>query len=295
MALDAYIRKTTSNEYLYQLYGKFFTRKEQESFRSVQAKTNALVSGSTVLAALTGGSFEPNDLDILVNKRWATVIGEFLEEATFAFEPLRDVKVGEKYASRAQPVSFRQALEEELKAWTPNTGSSVDRYRNRTIAGVFNFERKGRRVQIICVHAHPLATILHFHSTAVMNFATDKEIFALYPFKTIIQRKSLVLQSSERDDIINAIQKYKERGWEPIEAVGAGEALNSQREASIVRRRAKDSHSIRIPLPEEDVRRVDSEDAGLDLEWVIEYREAGHARIRIIREGEEINCPVCTM
>ncbi|KAK7049486.1 hypothetical protein VNI00_005517 [Paramarasmius palmivorus] len=226
------------------LYGHFFKTAESiEEFRRLQLLTGALVSGSAVVSFLSHARFSPSDLDVFVRQRWALDVGLFLLKLGYTFVPLATVLVGKKRRSEAQPANFMEALTDEFMKARPNTGSVADRYEMTGIAGVFNFCKSGGpKVQVVAVHQEPIAVILGFYSTLVLNIATATEVVSLYPWTSFVENRALYLKRATLA-VEAARSKYESRGWTSLTMLTPDQYLSPNSELSTKIRWFGDGHS----------------------------------------------------
>ncbi|KAK7040817.1 hypothetical protein VNI00_009413 [Paramarasmius palmivorus] len=226
------------------LYGAFFHSQDAiAEFRRLQLLTGALVSGSAVVSYLSRARFRPSDLDVFVGKQWALLVGQFLMKQGYSFVPLTTVFIRKRLRSEAQPSTFVEAITDEFMKARPNTGTVADRYEMCGIAGVFNFCKKGGpKVQIVAVCQEPIAVILGFYSTLVLNVATATEVVSLYPWTSFVEHRALYLK---RDTLaVEAARfKYERRGWRSLSMLTAQLYLGCDSELSTKIRWFGDGHS----------------------------------------------------
>ncbi|THU94161.1 hypothetical protein K435DRAFT_579369, partial [Dendrothele bispora CBS 962.96] len=169
-------------------------------FRRLQYRLNILISGSTALQFFNRSFYASADLDLYVNYSCVPEVRKFLE-----------THAGYNWVPRSHEERVAHYRLYEASVVTPA-------YENRGIVGVFNFERKTERVQVIATRHGPMDAVLGFHSTCVMNVITFSHAYSLFPYTsfhysaniTIARRfccaRSLLTSSA-------AIQKYEDRGW----------------------------------------------------------------------------------
>ena len=122
------------------------------TFRLMQKRTGALVSGSTALQLFRGQRYLRSDLDCYVHRAERFVVGRYLISVGYQFVP---------YSWQAR--SFRAAARDRSIDLIDKNRS----YRYRGIAAVFNFVHpSGTSVQIIAACRSPLEVILWYHSSA---------------------------------------------------------------------------------------------------------------------------------
>ncbi|KAI0337051.1 hypothetical protein BDW22DRAFT_1364557 [Trametopsis cervina] len=181
-------------------------------FRSLQARTGALVSGSNALQYFGRVVYGESDLDLYVKKEKVLEVGQWLNEhAGYGFEPNAHSQ------NQTQGVVFEEAVEDAH--WTDDYGP-ID-----SLEDVYNFYKQvqsdggdgtRRKIQLIATLRSPMDTILHFHSTIVMNIISYDRAYSLYPYATFERRLGLqtptYVPTHEREEDI--FQKYRIRGWD---------------------------------------------------------------------------------
>lgn len=144
----------------------------QDEFRSMQARTGALISGSFALQFFDDTFYPESDLDLYVHSRHAEEVGTWLLQNAYQFVPNEKMDQAPEF-SRAL-LSFYEpeiALPDTTICVPPRDNSEW--YRMRGVANVFNFvktmNRDGRtvvlRIQLITASSTPLEIILNFHSS----------------------------------------------------------------------------------------------------------------------------------
>ncbi|KAI0083693.1 hypothetical protein BDY19DRAFT_858899, partial [Irpex rosettiformis] len=162
-------------------------------FRALQARTGAIISGSFALQFFSQVYYSDTDLDIYVHYGAREILGSWILGNDY------------KYISRKITVTVGNV---EDSASTLEYGQEI--------LGVLEFQRKRgdveKKVQIIIVEESPLAAIMEFHSTCVLNFITFDMAYCLYPKATLIYQTNLVLKNP---DVLvrKALSKYRRRGF----------------------------------------------------------------------------------
>ncbi|KAH8092536.1 hypothetical protein BXZ70DRAFT_898267 [Cristinia sonorae] len=186
------------------------------AFRSLQARTGTLISGSTALQFFDRTSYPNSDLDLYIHPQFDRDVLLWLTDNGYTFVPEEE-----------QPARLEDAIE---------TGRRVSRliaqglgwiiphrqgeYHFKTIQSVYSFRKPSPvenepdiRVQcMIAVHA-PLEVILSFHSTCVMNVISFEKAYSLYPRATLHERRTFVNDLAPSPARQRAYQKYTERGF----------------------------------------------------------------------------------
>ena len=129
-------------------------------FRSLQAQTGTLVSGSNALQFLDRTFYPDSDLDLYCFKREREAVGTWLIAQGYTFSP-----------NARQNSSFRDAIKQV------NTHNSETFY--NALKGVLavytflkNIENKNEplKVQLIAAEASPMEAILYFHSSEFSHY-----------------------------------------------------------------------------------------------------------------------------
>lgn len=136
------------------ILSRFF--EDTTSFRSLQAQTGTLISGSTALQFFDRSSYPGSDLDIYVHMAWRETVGCWLHRNGYEFVP-----------NDQQSPDFHKAINDTR--FLENEGI----YFMRGVAGVFNFVKKVSdeedseelKVQMIVAAGSPMEVILYFHSS----------------------------------------------------------------------------------------------------------------------------------
>ncbi|KAF8630563.1 hypothetical protein AX17_005375 [Amanita inopinata Kibby_2008] len=195
----------------------YFSLEDILSFRHLQISTGLLISGSTALQFFDRSPYPESDLDIYVENRYCRDVAQWLTSREYQFTSLR----------KSQPKDFKTAFLESIRAksWsapfaTRDELGTREAYFGRGVSSVLNLSKPGsdRKIQLISATYPPLEIILNYHSTCVMNVITHEAAYALYPYTTFHQRRSLVCETDgTKQD--KARQKYKDRGWSLVSFV----------------------------------------------------------------------------
>ncbi|KAL0956798.1 hypothetical protein HGRIS_002917 [Hohenbuehelia grisea] len=258
----------------------YFTPVEIDSFRRLQLQTGMVISGSTALAlASCAENFANSDLDLYAEGESVAEVAEWLASAGFVRKALMgynrpdmllspaDVPAGEN----GWAISDKRFGGGPHGAYSPGVLAVNEYVRERP-------DGKGSaRVQLIaCMHTVG-ATILNFHSTAVMNIVSAHAIYCLYPESTFINKMSYmrVQREGEKDQIA----KYESRGFTAEPMVSpfplSGELVPGKQCLA-------DSFTWVIPLAHPDVAENDSHIARLSdpirgtswtLHWTPDFLE----------------------
>ncbi|TFK42069.1 hypothetical protein BDQ12DRAFT_598841 [Crucibulum laeve] len=187
---------------IYRHLSWFFT--DPLAFRSLQAQTGTLISGSNALQFLDRTFYSESDLDLFTFHDATPEVANYLQREGYHF-----VKEGD------QPSTFKAAFDlivppdnADIRGIRP-----FDKYRFSGVSGVFNFLKdNGQKVQVVSTTTSPLHCILCFHSTCVMNFITFEGAYSLYPKATFDARIGIT-QGWITERETTAIGKYALRGW----------------------------------------------------------------------------------
>ncbi|KAH9948728.1 hypothetical protein B0H21DRAFT_210856 [Amylocystis lapponica] len=207
------------------------------AFRTLQARTSTLISGSSAVQFFDRSYYPESDLDLYVHMRWRRELGEWFIEHGYRF-----------VANTKQDESFDVAVAD------PKILKRDNLYTMRGVATVFTFEKpmqgapeSALKVQLIIASHTPMEIILCFHSTCVMNIISYEKAYALYPRATFEGRRALVCATDgPRQE--PAIEKYGTRGWEMVRELPEVERNAHNRDFRFGPRWISDSESWVIAL-----------------------------------------------
>ncbi|KAI0337047.1 hypothetical protein BDW22DRAFT_1364549 [Trametopsis cervina] len=182
------------------------------AFRSLQARTGTLISGSNALQFFERTVYEGSDLDLyVVDKKVHAVAKWLMEDAGYTFVPTQASLAGNP------TMTFAEAVLADTQHEHPDP---VDEYTNRSgIKGLYNFEKTvqegkaapvRRKVQVVTAEDTAMRLILMFHSTVVMNVISYDRAYCFYPHVTFERRFTLQTRGSVPSDVK---EKYISRGW----------------------------------------------------------------------------------
>ncbi|KAJ7471244.1 hypothetical protein B0H11DRAFT_1730552 [Mycena galericulata] len=150
--------------------------------------TRSIISGSTPLAIISGGTFVPNDLDIYVPASEENSLLTLLE-TTLEFHTDSTIPGDELYGRRSCLKSIR---------WLTTT-------------------KNNKRLNIMtCMGDSALLAVFDFHSTIVMNFISAYGLYCAYPHLTIAKKGLPATSEFGRPRgrrIRTCFQKYTNRGY----------------------------------------------------------------------------------
>ena len=152
-------RAYTINRHL----SRFFNN--PEGFRSLQAQTAALISGSNALQFLNRSHYTDSDLDVFVYPNTVRDIGRWLiNHEGYSFTPRPD-----------QSLEFEvAALEMSPVPGEPDSFDVHDEeYRSTGIIGVHSFSKaRDLMIQVITTRRSPMDCILRFHSSTLFFYSS---------------------------------------------------------------------------------------------------------------------------
>ncbi|KAI0658618.1 hypothetical protein C8Q70DRAFT_1045595 [Cubamyces menziesii] len=195
------------------------------AFRSLQARTGTLISGSCALQFFDRTVYPESDLDLYVHMRHRREVGRWLIQEGYAFKPT---------------VYQRDEFEEEVVHGMSRRANGI--YRMPGVAAILTFkkgvpapalpaaleneehldassqttgESRELKVQIIVAKNTPMEVILGFHSTCVMNVISYEKAYCLFPQATLEERISLLTSSCRGRSRHRApgVAKYHKRGF----------------------------------------------------------------------------------
>ena len=202
------------------------------AFRSLQAKTGTLISGSNALQFLSREVFPDADLDLYTHPRHTRQVGLWLIDEGYSFTPrVSDLHRMLGALNTGTWASQMTIFENTLLVYE----AEQDEYDSSDIKAVYHFEklmgslRVPSKVQVIACLQSPLHTILNFHSSAsdgsysspnmlttqsacVMNFVAYDAAYSIYPRATFRDKVSVAFKASTPAEM-RAHAKYEGRGW----------------------------------------------------------------------------------
>ncbi|KAJ7575548.1 hypothetical protein C8J56DRAFT_1061447 [Mycena floridula] len=219
---------------IFKTLSPYFCNEEIEQFRVLQSCTGTLISGSSALSFFNRTVYPGSDLDIYVEHRYSSDIALFLEALGYVFAP-----------RPKQSRDLVEAIDYIGGRYTENPHKS---YLGRGIADVYDFSRRGAKIQLITSVSCPLDIILRFHSTVVMNIITSQYAISFYPWATFVQQNSLVC-STDGAAQTKARNKYRDRGWAMIDEPTAYQMTTAGHDFHSRPRFVGDSRCWTIQLP----------------------------------------------
>ncbi|KDQ51108.1 hypothetical protein JAAARDRAFT_211257 [Jaapia argillacea MUCL 33604] len=186
------------------------------AFRSLQARTATLISGSSALQFFDRTFYPESDLDLYTFSEHGEEIGRWLQKRGYAF-----------IANSFQDDDFGVALNQPIRDGLDQGGEALkdldlnhwQHYKIIGVNGIYCFEKVSQggtepplRVQIITASSTPLECVLNFHCTVVMNVIAYDAAYSFYPVSTFEERRALTSGIIARRQAI-ALGKYSTRGW----------------------------------------------------------------------------------
>ncbi|KAI0061372.1 hypothetical protein BV25DRAFT_1773159, partial [Artomyces pyxidatus] len=190
------------------------------AFRALQARTTTLVSGSNALQFFERTAYPGADLDLFTPREHMLTLALWLLQCGYAFVPAPGQMSDADLGALALPDELGAALERE-----DARDRELDAYENMfCVIKVYTFCKaapggpgKPLKVQVIGSNVPPVAAVLHFHSTCVMNVISYSTAYSLYPRATFESRRALVCPTRGLEQG-PALQKYASRGWDMLPA-----------------------------------------------------------------------------
>ncbi|THH26545.1 hypothetical protein EUX98_g7642 [Antrodiella citrinella] len=190
LVVEAYVKRFLDiNRYLLPYFP------DLDQFRSLQARCQFLVSGSTVLQVFTRTRFSNPDLDLYVSLDFCDDLTAWLVSNGYGFQP-----------TEWQPPSLVDALHEARS----HDADFDAEYAAGDVQAVLNFFKPASadthehlKVQCVVVKTSPFAAILSFHSMS-----------CLFPRATTSTYRTLVFNPHGQ---LNALAKYVQRGYKLVE------------------------------------------------------------------------------
>ncbi|KAI0765137.1 hypothetical protein C8Q74DRAFT_1286445 [Fomes fomentarius] len=191
---------------------RFF--KDPCAFRSLQARTAAIISGSFAVQFFDRSFYPDSDVDIFVHpNRDMLDIGLFVSSQGYTYQPMKWQQA--RFQDEVDCILSNMGAE-------PRDGGELEQmYGMPSLRAVFTFERAIirdnaaldiQKIQIVVSRTSPVASVLDFHSTCVMNIITYNAAYSLYPRATFLKREALEI-NKYNPRAVAALTKYSERGW----------------------------------------------------------------------------------
>ncbi|KAI0758171.1 hypothetical protein C8Q74DRAFT_1373203 [Fomes fomentarius] len=199
------------------------------AFRSLQARTGTLISGSVALQFFDRQVWTESDLDLYVHMRHRREVGMWLMEEGYKFKPTEfqnprfDVEVVECAARRPNGIYSMPGVMAILTFVKPLP-------RSRTAAAAEEGDvqpPQELKVQVIVAKNTPMEVILGFHSTCVMNVISYEKAYCLFPQATLEEHRTLLSSScrGKGKHRMDGLLKYHQRGWEVLYTLPLAEVI----------------------------------------------------------------------
>ncbi|KAH7924257.1 hypothetical protein BV22DRAFT_1035321 [Leucogyrophana mollusca] len=220
-AVQEYSRRAFSiNRHL----SRFFA--DPLGFRSLQARTGTLISGSNALQFFDRTFYPRSDLDIYVHPGHVREVMEWLAEMEgYEFIP-----------TNKQPGDFRRLAPDNWDGTqrptvvrADNDPADMEPYVMKGVKTVFTFvkvtglivegEEELLVVQVMESKVNPLEAVLNFHLSCVMNVIAFDAAYSLYPKATFNERLALKTREPGEGEHALAMAKYTTRGWTLVSKV----------------------------------------------------------------------------
>ncbi|KAI0650881.1 hypothetical protein C8Q79DRAFT_411333 [Trametes meyenii] len=186
------------------------------AFRTLQARTGTLISGSTALQFFDRTVYPESDLDLYVHMRHRREVGRWLLEEGYQFAPSQyqdprfEIEVVHGMSTGANGIYRMPGVSAVLTFTKPVPRKEID------IPDVVEEQEESMlKVQVIVAKNTPMEAILAFHSTCVMNVISYEKAYCLFPWATLEARRSLLSSSCRgrskwRE---SGLLKYANRGF----------------------------------------------------------------------------------
>ena len=208
------------------------------AFRSLQAATGTLISGSSALQFLNRTFYAKSDLDLYTHPGYAKQVGRWLidvEAYQYLPKSSADIQSFENVACVEWSPSYHASADPSMT----HNDDDEEEYYYSGLHDVYFFQKTNAtgerlRIQIMSAQNTPLQCILRFHSSTscrdpfilaltieggplacVMNFITFNAAYSLYPKATFDHTLNLALRNDCYNDQ-RCLAKYAHRGWRTI-------------------------------------------------------------------------------
>ncbi|KAF7977180.1 hypothetical protein HWV62_4625 [Athelia sp. TMB] len=177
-------------------------------FRSMQARTGTIISGSNVVQFMDRVRYDEADLDIYVNPGHTIAVGKHMVET-------QGYRLIDPFVQDDPPVLNERESLQHMTVVAIGAAEQVvkARYKQRSIHIMFHMQRvtqegATQRAQVIVTSECVFHTVMNFHSTS---------------FEFRKNQKMLIYDTSESDmhSADQAIEKYRGRDFEPLGYHGA--------------------------------------------------------------------------
>ncbi|RPD81365.1 hypothetical protein L226DRAFT_608610 [Lentinus tigrinus ALCF2SS1-7] len=209
-------------------------RARARAFRSLQARTGTLVSGSMALQFFMRAVWEESDLDLYVHMRHRREVALWLLDEGYRYKPTDfqdpsfEVEIAQCVERNPNGIYSMPGLMAIVTFVKPIPG---ERTRRPALAedGEEAEEDAPRelKVQIMVAKNTPMEVILGFHSTCVMNVISYEKAYCLFPQATLEERRTLLSSScrGKGKHRMEGLAKYQARGFDILYDLPHNEVL----------------------------------------------------------------------
>ncbi|RPD52704.1 hypothetical protein L226DRAFT_474018, partial [Lentinus tigrinus ALCF2SS1-7] len=189
---------------------------DPQAFRSLQARTGTLISGSTALQFFDRTCYRDTGLDLFVHEAHRREVGRWLLDVGYHFVPASyqasDFEVTILDSISLSPTSLRML--DGIKTIMKFV-KLLDGDIKRTVT-----------VQLIVAQSTPMEVILSTHSTCAMNVITYNKAYCLFARATLEAHRSLLSSSTHGiyRDRGQTLSKYTQRGFDFAFSIAHGDA-----------------------------------------------------------------------
>lgn len=181
-ALQSYLQRAFNVD---RLLSHYFDR--PDAFRSLQARTDTVISGAAAVDFLARSRWDPNlVLQICVPRDHLKDVGDWIQDSGYVFQP-----------DRGHPDAFELAIDEigDRYEQMESCGQWVG-----GIAGAYTFVNSAARpgsnkcveIRLVAALRSPVEVVLCSRCTSVMNFITHDTAYSVYPRATFESLVALV-------------------------------------------------------------------------------------------------------
>ncbi|KAI0694389.1 hypothetical protein C8T65DRAFT_698990 [Cerioporus squamosus] len=185
------------------------------AFRSLQARTGTLVSGSTALQFFKRTVWPESDLDLYVHMRHRREVAQWLLDEGYQYKPTDFRIQNSRNPNGIYSMPGVMAIVTFIKPLPrpDRTSNSVDGEEEADDDGPSEL-----KVQVIVAKNTPMEVILGFHSTCVMNVISYEKAYCLFPQATLEQRRTLLSSScrGKGKHRMDGLAKYQLRGFQVL-------------------------------------------------------------------------------
>ncbi|KAI0349674.1 hypothetical protein OH77DRAFT_1414569, partial [Trametes cingulata] len=183
------------------------------AFRTIQARTATLISGTFALQFFDRNSRPASDLDLHVHPHHRREVGRWLLSIGYVFAPRRGQNADFEITVRRHPDNAG------LQFIAPGVTGILTFYKTT--------EGQPLKIRIVVARRTPMEVIMGFRSTCVMNVITFERAYCIFPLATVEQHVSLPAYSSQgrsprRAEVLN---RDAEKGFDTLCLLSSTELL----------------------------------------------------------------------